>query len=91
VAWNKIAGFIYAALGFIYAVLMALVVIAVWEEFQTASETVEQEANALAEIFWLGKPGFEYPVGSPACRRAGYFYARKSTANPAPTAAPASV
>jgi Protein of unknown function (DUF4239) len=54
VAWNKIAGFIYAALGVIYAVLMALVVIAVWEEFQTASETVEQEANALAEIFWLG-------------------------------------
>src|SRR3712207_6911353 len=31
----------------------ALVIIAVWEEFQTASETVEQEANALAEIFWL--------------------------------------
>ena len=50
---NDVAGFIYAALGVIYAVLMALVVIAVWEEFQTASETVEQEANALAEIFWL--------------------------------------
>jgi hypothetical protein len=50
---NDVAGFIYAALGVIYAVLMALVVIAVWEEYQTASETVEQEANALAEIFWL--------------------------------------
>jgi hypothetical protein len=50
---NDVAGFIYAALGVIYAVLMALVVIAVWEEFQTASETVEQEANAAAEIFWL--------------------------------------
>ena len=34
---NDVAGFIYAALGVIYAVLMALVVIAVWEEFQTAS------------------------------------------------------
>jgi hypothetical protein len=34
-------------------VLIALVVIAVWEEYDAASVTVEQEANALAEIFWL--------------------------------------
>ena len=51
---NDVAGFIYAALGVIYAVLLALVVIAVWEEYQAANETVEQEANATAEIFWLG-------------------------------------
>jgi len=51
---NDVAGFIYAALGVIYAVLLALVVISVWEEYQAASETVEQEANALAEIAWLG-------------------------------------
>ena len=38
----------------IYAVLIALVVIAVWEKYDAASETVEQEANALAEIAWLG-------------------------------------
>ena len=50
---NDVAGFIYAALGVIYAVLLALVVIAVWEEFGAASETVEQEASATAEIFWL--------------------------------------
>jgi hypothetical protein len=50
---NDVAGFIYAALGVIYAVLVALVVIAVWEEYQAASETVEQEANSVAEIFWL--------------------------------------
>jgi hypothetical protein len=50
---NDVAGFIYAALGVIYAVLLALVVIAVWEEYRAASETVEQEANALAEIAWL--------------------------------------
>jgi hypothetical protein len=50
---NDVAGFIYAALGVIYAVLLALVVIAVWEEYDAASETVEQEANALAEIYWL--------------------------------------
>ena len=51
---NDVAGFIYAALGVIYAVLLALVVIAVWEEYQAADETVEQESNAVAEIFWLG-------------------------------------
>jgi len=34
-------------------VLLALVVIAVWEEFGRARVTVETEANALAEIFWL--------------------------------------
>jgi hypothetical protein len=50
---NDVAGFIYAALGVIYAVLLALVVIAVWEEFGRARVTVESEANALAEIFWL--------------------------------------
>jgi hypothetical protein len=50
---NEVAGFIYAALGVIYAVLLALVVIAVWEEYGAASETVEQEANAAADIYWL--------------------------------------
>src|SRR3712207_3791167 len=51
--YNDVAGFIYAVLGVIYAVLLALVVIAVWEEFGRARVTVETEANALAEIFWL--------------------------------------
>jgi hypothetical protein len=50
---NDVAGFIYAALGVIYAVLLALVVIAVWEQYGAAKETVEQEANAAADIFWL--------------------------------------
>ena len=50
---NDVAGFIYAALGVIYAVLLALVVIAVWEEYGAARETVEQEANAAADIYWL--------------------------------------
>lgn len=50
---NDVAGFIYAVLGVVYAVLLALVVIAVWEEYEVAKQTVESEANALAEIFWL--------------------------------------
>ena len=47
----------------IYAVLLALVVIAVWEEYSAAGDTVEQEANAVAEIFWLGNRLPE-PVGA---------------------------
>ena len=50
---NDVAGFIYAALGVIYAVLLALVVIAAWEGYDRARVTVEEEANAVAEIYWL--------------------------------------
>ncbi len=50
---NDVAGFIYAALGVIYAVLLALVVIAAWEGYERARVTVEDEANAVAEIFWM--------------------------------------
>ena len=37
---NDVAGFIYAALGVIYAVLLALVVIAVWGEYDAAKGPV---------------------------------------------------
>jgi len=50
---NDVAGAIYHTLGVVYAVLLGLVVIAVWEEYEKADETVESEANALAEIAWL--------------------------------------
>jgi hypothetical protein len=50
---NDVAGFIYAVVGIVYAVLLALVVIAAWEEHEAAKETVDSEANELAEIFWL--------------------------------------
>ena len=50
---NDVAGFLYAVVGIIFAVLLALLVIAVWEQYQRARETVESEANAVAEIAWL--------------------------------------
>jgi cytochrome bd-type quinol oxidase subunit 2 len=59
---NDVAGYIYAVLGVIYAVLLALVVIAVWEDFGRSRDTVESEANALAEIAWLAH-GFPEPEG----------------------------
>jgi hypothetical protein len=48
-----VAGFTYAVAGIVYAVLLALVVIAAWEEHESAKETVNTEANELAEVFWL--------------------------------------
>ena len=50
---NDVAGFIYAVLGVAYAVLLAFVVIAVWEQYQAARDTTDREANELAEIYWL--------------------------------------
>src|SRR5215212_9381666 len=50
---NEVAGFIYAVLGVVYAVLLGLMVVAVWEEWNAAAETADEEASSLAEIFWL--------------------------------------
>ena len=59
---NDAAVAIYQTLGVVYAVLLGLVVIAVWEEYGTAAETVESEANAVAEIAWLAH-GLPEPDG----------------------------
>src|SRR5215208_4322340 len=50
---NEVVGFLYAVIGVVYAVLLALLVIAVWQQFQKARETVETEASAVAEVAWL--------------------------------------
>ena len=69
---NDVAGFIYAALGVIYAVLMALVVIAVWEEFQTASRPSSRKPTP-----WPRSSG--WPIGSPSQK------VSTSRSSPAPT------
>jgi Protein of unknown function (DUF4239) len=50
---NDVAGFIYAVLGVIYAVLLAYVVIVVWQDFAAAHLTTEQEANQVADLHSL--------------------------------------
>jgi hypothetical protein len=50
---NDVAGFIYAVVGVAYAVLLAFVVIAVWQDYEAARHTVESEANELAGIYFL--------------------------------------
>jgi protein-S-isoprenylcysteine O-methyltransferase Ste14 len=50
---NDVAGFIFAVLGVAYAVLLAFVVIAVWEDYKTAQTNLESEAHELAGIYFL--------------------------------------
>jgi len=49
---NDVAGFIYAVLGVAYAVLLGLMLVAVWEKWDAAEATTADEANELAGIFW---------------------------------------
>jgi hypothetical protein len=48
---NEIAGFKFATVGVIYAVLLAFSVIVVWEKFNDAQTSVAEEAGATAALF----------------------------------------
>jgi uncharacterized protein DUF4239 len=50
---NEVAGFFMAVLGVMYAVLLAFVIIVVWQEFEDTRLTVEKESNALAALYRL--------------------------------------
>jgi hypothetical protein len=60
---NEVAGFIFAAVGVIYGVLLAFMVLVVWQSFDEAQLTVEQEANTIVNVFRLGQEVQE-PYGS---------------------------
>ena len=50
---NEVAGFKFATVGVLYAVLLAFAVIVVWEKFSDAETAVAQEAGAAATIYRL--------------------------------------
>src|SRR5690348_13623162 len=50
---NEVAGFKFATVGVLYAVLMAFAVIVVWEKFAVAESDVGREAGAAATIYRL--------------------------------------
>ena len=50
---NDVTGFIYAVLGVVYAVMLGLMVVAVWEQWNAAADRADQEASGLAEVFWV--------------------------------------
>ena len=59
---NDVAGFIYAVLGVAYAVLLGLMVVAVWQDWEAARDSTTQEANELSAVFWLAH-GLPQPEG----------------------------
>jgi protein-S-isoprenylcysteine O-methyltransferase Ste14 len=50
---NDVAGFIYAVLGVAYAVVLAFMLIAVWQDYKMAQTNVESEAHELAGVYFL--------------------------------------
>ena len=59
---NEVAGFKFATVGVLYAVLLAFAVIIVWEKFNEAEGAVAQEAGGAATLYRLangigGEPG----------------------------------
>jgi hypothetical protein len=48
---NEAAGFIYAVIGVVYAVLLGFTAIIVWEQYDKAQAVVDQEANELADLY----------------------------------------
>ena len=47
---TDVAGYVYAVIGVIYAVVLALVVIAAWEEYRDAREAAAREASAVLNL-----------------------------------------
>ena len=47
---HEVGGFIIGVLGAIYAVLLAFVVVAVWDDFSEAKQVVQSEANQLNDL-----------------------------------------
>jgi uncharacterized membrane protein len=58
---HEVAGFIIGVLGAIYAVLLAFVVVVVWNQFEDAKSTVEKEANQLQDLSRIAR-GFSNPT-----------------------------
>jgi Protein of unknown function (DUF4239) len=48
---NEVAGFIYAVVGVVYAVLLAFTAIVVWEQHADAESVAAQEASELADLY----------------------------------------
>jgi hypothetical protein len=52
---NEVAGFKFATVGVIYAVLLAFAVLVVWEKFNEADADVATEASAAATVYRLSR------------------------------------
>jgi hypothetical protein len=69
---NEVAGFKFATVGGLYAVLLAFAVVVVWEKFNQAESEVAKEAGAAATVFRLSQ-GVD-PERGAAIREATRYY-----------------
>ena len=60
---NEVAGFIFAGVGVLYAVLLGFVVISVWGGVGAAQQTTFNEANSLAGVYWISR-SLPLPLGA---------------------------
>jgi hypothetical protein len=70
---NDVAGFVYATMGVTYAVILAFVVIAVWENYAETSQIADQEASSLGALYRMAN-GFPDPHRA-AAQEAALAYA----------------
>ena len=59
---NEVAGFKFAVVGVLYAVLLAFAIIVVWEKFSDAENDVAKEAGAAATIYRLSEVSMDSPA-----------------------------
>ncbi|HEY0146458.1 MAG TPA: hypothetical protein VGB93_09995 [Methylovirgula sp.] len=76
---NEVAGLEFAAVGRLYAVLLAFSIILVWQKYLTADGTVEKEADAAESMYHLSS-GLDEPQAS-ALRSALTFYLRSAVSD----------
>jgi len=60
---NEVAGFIFAGVGVLYAVLLGFVVVSVWGNVASAQQTTFNEANSLAGVYWISR-SLPLPLGA---------------------------
>lgn len=48
---NDVAGFLFSAVGVLYAVVLGFVVVVVWQKYDQAVSNVESEVNAVANLY----------------------------------------
>ena len=80
---NEVAGFKFAVVGVLYAVLLAFAIIVVWERFTDADNIVAREAGAATNVYRLSYGMAEAPATSLRARLSDYLAATISDDWPA--------
>jgi hypothetical protein len=80
---NEVAGFKFAVVGVLYAVLLAFAIIVVWEKFTDADNIVAREAGAATNVYRLSYGMADVPATSLRARVSAYLAATISDDWPA--------